>query len=134
MPAFAAQADFLAQGLPAEHGYRGDVRARPEPDAALAKIGKTLTQQNVGFYCVECHATDQQPPVSAFDHRGIDFPYVTERLQYDFYRRWIEDPKRIDPSSKMPQFSKQPKENILDGDAQRQFEALWHYLESLAKD
>ena len=87
-----------------------------------------MTLQNTGFFCVECHATDERPPVSAFDHRGIDFPYIAERLQYDYYLRWLHAPKRIDPGTKMPEFAGKPKAGVLGGDANHQFEAIWHYL------
>jgi hypothetical protein len=130
MPAFPAYASPLAAGLPAEHGFSGAIRPRPTPDSNLVQVGASLTTQNVGFYCVECHSTGDKPPASAFDHRGIDFPNITRRLQYDYYLRWLSNPTRIDPLSKMPQFSKQPKPGILGGSAERQFEALWHYLES----
>jgi mono/diheme cytochrome c family protein len=131
MPSFPAYAQALATGLPREHGYEGDVRQQPEPDVELADVGEKLTQQFTGFYCTECHASGDRPPTSAFDHRGIDFSYVTERLQYDYYHRWMHDPARIDPATKMPQFAKQPKPDTLEGDAHRQFDAIWHYLKSL---
>jgi hypothetical protein len=133
MPAFPAYARPLATGLPREHGVSGEVRPRPEPDGELIAIGETLTQQFTGFYCTECHAAAGRPPTTAFDHRGIDFPFVTKRLQYDYYHRWMLGPQRIDPSTKMPQFAGQPKPNILDGDAHEQFDAIWHYLRSLER-
>jgi cytochrome c2 len=134
MPAFAAYAAPLAAGLPREHGFSGEVRRRPDEDAGLAAMGEKLTVQFTGYYCTECHAAGGRPPTSAFDHRGIDFPYVTERLQYDYYHRWMRDPQRIDRGSKMPQFAKRPQPDILGGDIEQQFDALWHYLRSLERD
>jgi cytochrome c1 len=131
MPAFPGYAHVLANGLPREHGYNGAARPRPTPDDGLAGAGEKLTQQFTGFYCTECHSAGARPPTSAFDHRGIDFPFVTARLQYDYYHRWMNDPKRIDPGTKMPQFATQPKPDVLDGDARKQFDAIWHYLQSL---
>jgi mono/diheme cytochrome c family protein len=131
MPAFAAYAERLATGLAHEHGYSGALRLQPVPDATQAEIGRRLAQQFTGFYCTECHSVGDRPPTSAFDHRGIDFPFVTAKLQYDYYHRWMRAPQRIDPSTKMPQFARQPRPDILEGDARHQFDALWHYLRAL---
>jgi hypothetical protein len=48
------------------------------------------------------------------------------------------DPLRLDPHSKMPRFSPDRKTtsvgNVLDGNARKQFDALWHYLQALQDD
>ena len=129
MPEFGPYAGPLARGLPAEHGYSGASRPAPQFDRRLAEIGRDLTLQKGGFFCIECHATDQSRPVTAFDrHRGIDFPHVASRLQYDYYRRWLLAPKRIDPVTSMPEFAGQPKPGVLNGEIEQQFDAIWHYL------
>jgi len=50
----------------------------------------------------------------------------------------MRDPLRIDPLTKMPKFSPDgihsPITNILGGDAPRQFEALWQYMQSVRPD
>jgi hypothetical protein len=47
----------------------------------------------------------------------------------------MRDPLRIDPLTKMPKFSpdgvQTPMTSILDGDAAEQFDALWHYMQSV---
>jgi hypothetical protein len=98
-------------------------------------VGRQLIERERGFFCVECHAVGEKPAAGAFSHHGVNFSHVSERLQYDYYRRWITDPVRVDPASKMPKFSADgvstPNSTFYGGDAQRQFEALWHYLRSL---
>lgn len=132
MPGFGPYAAALAEGLPAEHGYSGEPRPAPAANPELAEIGHTLTLQNKGYFCIECHAAGDAQPVTAFErHRGIDFSQVVDRLQYDYYMRWLKAPKRIDPMTSMPEFAGQPKPNILEGDIDQQFEALWHYLNEL---
>ena len=45
------------------------------------------------------------------------------------------DPLRVDPQSKMPRFSADRQHtaatSILEGDARRQFEAIWQYLQTV---
>jgi hypothetical protein len=52
-------------------------------------------------------------------------------LTHDYYLRWMRKPMRFQPGTKMPQFSEDGKttlKEILEGDADRQFEAIWNYL------
>src|SRR5262249_11849703 len=107
-----------------------------DADAKLIEIGKQLTTKERGFDCRQCHA--QGPEVLKLDNRaqGVGFSYIAPRLRDEFYARWILDPLRIDPGTKMPRFSPDrattPVKPFLEGDARRQFEAIWHYLESVA--
>jgi hypothetical protein len=45
-------------------------------------------------------------------------------------------PQRIDPETKMPKFAdetgKTPLTDFFDGDASKQFDAIWQYLQTLA--
>jgi cytochrome c551/c552 len=128
----------LARGLAAQHGYDSQGPARPAGTAEQIQIGFELTQQAKGFYCIECHAVGKQPAAGAFAHQGVNFHYVGQRLHYPYFRRWILDPLRVDPNSKMPKFSADgvasPKADFYAGDAPRQFDAVWHYLMSVEVD
>ena len=136
MPSFPARAANLAHGLAAAHGYGVAGPPSPPLDSEKAKLGYQMTQQNGGFYCIECHAVGDAAAKGAFSHHGVNFVRVGERLHYPYYRRWITDPLRVDSNSKMPKFSPDgkttDKTQFYDGDAQKQFDALWHYLMSLA--
>jgi hypothetical protein len=50
--------------------------------------------------------------------------------------RWMLDPLRIDPQTKMPKFATDGKytkvTDVYDGDARRQFDAIWHYLHAVS--
>jgi len=49
----------------------------------------------------------------------------------EFYRRWMRNPLRIDPQTKMPSYFHDGRSalfDVLDGDADRQIEALYHYI------
>jgi hypothetical protein len=135
MPSFPAYASHLSAGLTAQHGYAPIARTGPAADPAVIHAGERLTQREQGFFCVECHAVGAQAALGAFAHHGVNFARVAERLNYDYYRRWIHDPLRVDPGTKMPKFSPDglttPKTEILQGRAAAQFDAIWVYLQSL---
>ena len=136
MPLLPIRATDLAAGLAAEHGISPAEPQLPPHDPQRAEIGQQLTLQTPrGFFCIQCHAVGDQAAVGAFDHRGINFALVAQRLRYDYFKRWITDPLRMDPGSKMPKLAPNGKttniESVYEGDAQRQFGAIWQYLQSL---
>jgi hypothetical protein len=53
-------------------------------------------------------------------------------LQPEFYLRWMLDPLRVDPQTRMPTyFDKDARSvlvDILEGDAKKQIEAIRQYL------
>jgi mono/diheme cytochrome c family protein len=135
MPSFPTRARTLAQGLAAQHGFAPARQPPFEVDAKKAEIGYRLTLKDGGFDCVQCHGIGGQPPTATFDARGVNFAVSAERLRREYYDRWMLNPQRFDPTTKMPRFSadgiKTSLEHVHDGDAAKQFDALWHYVRSL---
>jgi len=134
MPGFAATAKGLAEGLAHQHGYPLiDPPLKLEPD--LVKAGETLLGENGGFNCTTCHGVADKPGTAVFEAPGINLALSQQRLRHDYALRWMLHPQRIDPETKMPRFSdddgKTPLTDTLDGDAARQFEAIWYYIQSL---
>lgn len=140
MPAFPAHAEVLAAGLAAEHGYS------PAPSTPLSikpqrvEIGHRLTLKE-GLDCRQCHAIGLDLPQGDENTQiapGINFAQIRERLRPDFYHRFVLDPPRYDINSKMPKLAADgvttKVHNIYDGDAARQFEALWHYIQTIEPD
>ena len=138
MPAFPAYARTLARGLAAQHGVETTRHDGPSADPSLASVGRRLTQQDVGFHCLQCHGLPGKPPEAPFESRGIDFVHVKDRLRADFFRRWIGNPIQFDRAVPMPRFSPDGKttsvKSIFDGDAQRQFGAIWQYLQTIEEE
>ncbi len=132
MPAFPARAAGFAHGFASEHGFAPVGGERAAPDAASIPIGQRLVGQAGGFSCVQCHSVAGRPPLAPFEAPAIDFAHVTERLRKEYYHRWMWNPLRVDPGTKMPQFSdyegKTALKDVLDGDAPKQYEAIWQYL------
>lgn len=139
MPAFPVRADLLAAGLSQEHGFGVSEDPRPKRDAKLAEIGAKLIVQQGGLNCVQCHAVGKQPAVAPFEAHGINLRDAADRLRYSYYPRWMLDPPHVDTITRMPKLAidgkTTPLRDVLDGDARRQFDALWHFIQTLpAKD
>ncbi len=135
MPAFPAHADLLATGLRHQHGLPAspvDVRAI---DPELAAIGRDLVRGD-RLGCHSCHALGEDPALGGEgSEETINFDLVRRRLRRGYFDRFLRDPQRILPGSKMPQFVDEDGYtalyDVFDGEASRQFEAIWHYLGTL---
>jgi mono/diheme cytochrome c family protein len=131
MPAFTSRATNLAEGLAALHGFPPRTPEHPKPDPELIKIGRKLVGKEGGFSCVSCHGVGAIAAADVFESEGINLAHAADRLQAEFYRRWVRNPLSVDPQTKMPVYFEEghsPLTEILDGDAEKQINAIWHYL------
>ena len=138
MPSFPARARLLADGLAREHGLSNDPAPRPSIDPQLAEIGEVLATRSGLLDCRQCHAIGPLPPTgdkSTLLAPGINFALTRERIRHDFYRRFTLDPPRYEVTTRMPKLVVDGRttkvKNIFDGDARQQFEAVWHYLQTV---
>jgi hypothetical protein len=138
MPVFPAFAESIASALVEEHGLAFD-HAPParEPKPSLALLGDRLTGKDGGLDCRSCHAVGKDQPTG--DERtkvaqGINFAHTRERIRDDFYLRFVLDPPRHDVTTRMPKLSADGRTTnataILDGDARKQFEAIWQFIQT----
>lgn len=132
MPAFPTQAAALAQGLATALGL-APVSGPDEPaDADLAKVGHKLVGSSGGFACISCHSIGDFGATQVFEAPGINLAHSYERLQPDFFRRWLRNPVSIDPNSKMPAYfdedGKSALADVLEGDGPKTIRALWEYV------
>jgi mono/diheme cytochrome c family protein len=132
MPAFAQYARALACGLAAQHGHPPETPPEPPLDEGGSELGRRMVGVVSGFSCVACHQVGafNAVPVDT-EAAGINLAYVTERLLYSYYERWMSHPLRIDPETKMPAYFEQGRSLLVeyyDGDAERQIRAMWEYL------
>ena len=131
MPAFKSWAPWLAEGLAAEHGWPPHTGPDASINLELAAVGRKLASKEGGFSCVSCHAVGSVEASEVVESEGINFVHVAERLLPDYFRRWVRNPLSIDPATKMPVYfdeGRSPLPEVLDGDAERQIEALWQYI------
>lgn len=138
MPSFPSRARLLSDGLAREHGLSSDAVPRPSINPDLVAIGEELATRAGTLDCRQCHSIGPLPPTgdkNTLLAPGINFALTRERIRHDFYRRFTLDPPRYDVSTRMPKLAVDGRttkiKDILDGDARQQFEAVWHYLQTV---
>jgi len=127
MPAFPLHAQQMALGLAQHHGLTTSSPDQTPPAADQVEIGKTLV---TNYACNGCHGINDLKP-AAFEVQGINFGMVHDRLRPGYFHEWMDNPLRLVPESKMPQYPAFP--GILDDNKHKQFEAIRLYLQSLHK-
>ena len=133
MPAFASRAANLSIGLAAKHG----VTTQPAPAPAkpdLITTGARLAGTE-GFSCVACHDAGSRKALQVFEGQGPNLQHAAQRLRYDYYQRWMHFPQRITPTTIMPRYTKDRDTSVTEtpfsGNAEQQFESVWHWMRSL---
>lgn len=132
MPAFKAHAKPLAEAFSKLHGYEPSAPVKVETNPEMVEIGKKLAGTE-GFGCTTCHGVGPVKPTAAFEVEGINFELVPDRMRPDYYHRWMDNPATVTPSTKMPRYSEgnaSQRTDVLDGDAGKQYEAIWQYLQA----
>jgi cytochrome c2 len=96
-------------------------------DPAQVEHGRRLASSGA-LGCIQCH------DLSGFDSLGLgalDLATTFERIRPAWFRSLMLDPKSIGMNSRMPEFWQRglsPIRDVLDGDPERQTEALWSWL------
>jgi hypothetical protein len=136
MPAFPAYAAALAAQIEAEHGL-GSTPHEAEVQPELARIGEQLTLKE-NLDCRQCHGMGDLEPMGDEKTKlapGINFGFAKDRLRRDYYHRFVLDPPRWDISTRMPKLAVDGRTTkvtkFYQGDAAQQFEAIWHYLQTV---
>jgi mono/diheme cytochrome c family protein len=133
MPAFASRATNLSLGLAAKHGVPLKTAA-PGPKPELIPIGAKIAGAE-GYSCIACHDAGSRKALQVFEGQGPNLQHAPERLRYDYYQRWTHWPQRVAPSTIMPRYTKDRDHALLDahfeGNAEKQFEAVWQWMQSL---
>ncbi len=133
MPGFApTPARGIARGLANSHGFPAETPADGPIDEEMAAVGLKLVSSDGGFSCISCHGIGKAGATQVFESAGINLATSYERLQHDYFTRWMLNPLLVDPTSKMPVFFDEeagsPLFEIHDGDGGKQVEALWQYV------
>lgn len=84
---------------------------------------------STGFSCIACHDFNGQ---KASGPGAMEIIHATQRLKKDWFYLYLLNPARFQPGTIMP--AAWPgghvfKQHILGGDAKRQIESIWVYLE-----
>ena len=95
--------------------------------ATKIEAGRTLIGKSA-FGCISCHDLAGIPNTGT---RGPDLAGMNQRVRYEWYLRWLEQPQRMQPGTRMPQVFTDGKSllaTVLNGDATAQADAMWGYL------
>ena len=129
MPQYgAANVGHLHEHLPLLDGtVTDDTVGKATFTKEKVETGKALTGKQ-GHGCISCHDISGQKGGGT---RGPDLATTNQRVRYDWYVRWMHQPQRMVPGTKMPQAFIEGK-SLLDqyykGDGDQQIDALWAYF------
>ncbi|HEY3787980.1 MAG TPA: c-type cytochrome [Urbifossiella sp.] len=89
--------------------------------------GKTIVGKG-GLGCISCHDIAGIPNTGT---RGPDLATINQRVRFEWYERWLHQPMRMAPGTRMPQAfvdNKSTLATVLGGNPTMQAEAMWAYL------
>ncbi len=96
--------------------------------------GAELLFTNDYLSCFSCHQVGPKKPQGPPSGWAPDFLLAPDRLNPDWVYDWIADPQKQQPGTRMPSFYPDAAPpNILDGDANKQIEALTDYLMNIRR-
>ena len=129
MPRFApAHSDqLLAEFVAVDRPPEGEFAAPDEPEHRVKATGRHLAgDQALG--CIKCHTFG---PHRATGIQSMDLQKMTQRLREDWFHRYLPDPQRYRPGTRMPTGFPNGKATITDvydGSLDHQVSAIWSYL------
>lgn len=102
------------------------------PLTKMKSVGRRLSGEK-GLGCIKCHTFGQY---KATGIQSIDLQKMTQRLRQDWYHRYMANPQKFRPGTRMPApwpFGQATIRDVLDGDPDQQMLASWLYLKDGAK-
>ncbi len=94
--------------------------------ASLQSNGRKLVGSE-GLSCVKCHAFGNKAQgIAAMDLRNM-----ADRLREDWFVKYMREPSRYRPGTRMPQSfpdGKSVLDSIYEGNADKQIQSMWSYL------
>jgi mono/diheme cytochrome c family protein len=94
------------------------------------EAGKLLTSKDY-FDCFSCHQRGAEKPQGPPEGWAPDLSRAHERLNPEWIVKWIHDPQKLMPGTKMPSFYPGGPPDVLGGDDDAQIRALRDYVVSL---
>jgi mono/diheme cytochrome c family protein/predicted nucleic acid-binding Zn-ribbon protein len=85
------------------------------------------------FNCFSCHVRGGKNPEGPQEGWAPDLALARQRLSPNWIIKWLQDPQKVQPGTKMPSFYPGGPDNILGGKDDRQIEALRDYLMTLGR-
>jgi mono/diheme cytochrome c family protein len=96
------------------------------------EAAKLLTSKDY-FNCFSCHVQGGRNPEGPKEGWAPDLALARQRLNPSWILKWLKDPQKVQPGTKMPSFYPGGPDNILGGKEELQIEALRDYLVTLGR-
>jgi mono/diheme cytochrome c family protein len=85
------------------------------------------------FNCLSCHQQGDKKPEGPPEGWAPDLTLARSRLNPNWILKWLQDPQKVQPGTKMPSFFPGGPGNILGGKDEKQIEALRDYMMLLGR-
>ena len=108
--------------------YFDEKRVSPE----ILDAARTLAGEEY-FNCFSCHIRGGKTPSGPKEGWAPDLTLARQRLNPQWIPKWLQDPQKVQPGTKMPSFYPGGPDNILGGKDDRQIEALRDYVMTLGR-
>jgi mono/diheme cytochrome c family protein len=79
-------------------------RSKPPPAVDVARFPPNRLAEGQSLYgirCADCHSLKGVLEIPALKQQGPELSQVNGRLDFEWAARWIHDPKKIDPKTRM---------------------------------
>ncbi len=132
MPVFGAANVGHLPALLAAADRKTPLPPEPVVTGRDPKFGRKLVGRD-GLSCVACHTFSTLGSMG-IPALGLDHMY--ERLEWDWFRRYLPDPAALRPGTRMPSFWPEGhavNTEILDGGTDAQIQAIWAWMAGGAK-
>jgi len=100
--------------------------------AEYIEAAKILTSKDY-FNCFSCHMQGAKTPEGPKEGWAPDLTLARQRLNPNWILKWLKDPQKVQPGTKMPSFYPGGPDNVLGGKEDLQIEALRDYLMSIGR-
>jgi mono/diheme cytochrome c family protein len=94
------------------------------------EAGKLLTSKDY-FDCFSCHQQGAKKPQGPPEGWAPDLALAHARLNPEWIIKWLHDPQKVMPGTKMPSFFPGGPPDVLNGDDEAQIRALRDYVVAL---
>lgn len=98
----------------------------------LVEAGRKLASKDY-FDCFSCHVQGSRLPEGPPEGWAPDLALARRRLRPEWIVKWLKDPQKVQPGTKMPSFFPGGPDDILGGNEEQQIIALRDYIMSLGE-
>ncbi|MBI2903377.1 MAG: c-type cytochrome [Candidatus Methylomirabilis oxyfera] len=106
--------------------------ALQEPAGEHLRAGRLLMSKDY-FDCFSCHQQGEKKPEGPPEGWAPDLSLAKRRLRPVWIAKWLKDPQKVQPGTKMPSYYPGGPDDVLGGKEDRQIQAITDYLMHLGE-